>query len=291
MTLAPSALGLTLGMSLAWSGLDWLRKALAREIAPLPLFFLLTAATLPAFAVWALWDGRVRALPPGYLAPALASLALTVVSNVAYIEALRRAPLSATVPLLSLTPVFAALVAIPLLGELPTPRSAAGILLVVAGALVLRLPLRGLGGEGERPAPASALLLMLLVAFLWSLTISLDKLAIARSSPPFHGLCLNAAVTVALLAVLAARRRLGEAAAVARAPRLFAAAVALCTVALALQLLALQRVWVSWVETIKRGVGNLMAVALGRAAFGEPVTAAKLLAVALMAAGVGLILT
>jgi drug/metabolite transporter (DMT)-like permease len=289
MTLAPAALAVTLGMSLAWSGFDSLRKALVRELAPLPLLFLLTAASLPPLAVWALLDRQVVRLPPGYLAPALASIALNVVSNLAFVEALRRAPLSATVPLLSLTPVFTALLAIPLLHELPTLRTVLGILLVVAGALLLGIR-RGTGSPRPRQPPAPGVLLILLVAFLWSLTITLDKLAVERSSAPFHGLCLNSGVTLGLLAVLLARRRLGEVAGVTRAPRLFLFAVAVSTLALALQLLALQLVWVSWVETMKRGIGNLMAVVLGRLAFGEAVTAVKLLAVGSMAAGVALIL-
>jgi uncharacterized membrane protein len=140
MTLAPGALAVTLGTSLAWSGFDSLRKALVRQLAPLPLLFLLTAASLPVLGLWALWDGRMglAALTPAYLAPALASIALNVISNLAFVEALRRAPLSATVPLLSLTPVFSALVAIPLLGELPTPLTALGILLVVVGTFWLQ---------------------------------------------------------------------------------------------------------------------------------------------------------
>jgi uncharacterized membrane protein len=362
MTLAPGALAVTLGASLAWSGFDSLRKALVRRLAPLPLLFLLTAASLPALAIWAAVDGRVAlgTLPPGYLAPALASIVLSVVSNLAFVEALRRAPLSSTVPLLSLTPVFSALLAIPLLGELPTPVTALGILLVVIGAFWLQsrpAPSRpslqagampagdpagasAAGGAAWRdpasraeraddsatpgtPAPRehgcgiprrdrtrrgfrsrglrsrglrsrrgflSPRFLILFVAFSWSLTITLDKLAVSRSTAPFHGLVLNTGVTLGLLAVLAARRRLGEVAGVTRAPGLFVLAVGVSTLALALQLLALSLVWVSWVETMKRGIGNLMAVVLGRLAFGEAVTAAKLLAVGLMAAGVALIL-
>jgi len=290
MAIAPGALALTLGTSFAWSGFDSLRKALVRELAPTPLLFLLTLSSLPLLALWAVLDGRVAAVPPGYLAPAGASIALNVVSNLAFVEALRRAPLSAVVPLLSLTPVFAALVAIPLLGELPTPATAAGIALVVGGALWLQRPRGAPGGPPAARFRDPGMLLMLLTAFLWSLTITLDKMAVERASAPFHGLFLNAGVTLGLLAVLVARRRVHELAGVARAPRLFLLAVVVSTLALALQLLAIHRVWVSFVETLKRGIGNLMAVVLGRLAFGEALTAAKLLAVTLMAAGVALIL-
>jgi multidrug transporter EmrE-like cation transporter len=61
--------------------------------------------------------------------------------------------------------------------------------------------------------------------------------------------------------------------------------------ALALQLLALPMVFVGTVETLKRGIGNFMALISGWIFFRERVTLLKVLAVALMAVGVGMILT
>jgi len=42
---------------------------------------------------------------------------------------------------------------------------------------------------------------------------------------------------------------------------------------------------------LKRSIGMLFAVVVGRAAFAEPITPGKLLGVALMSAGVALIVT
>jgi multidrug transporter EmrE-like cation transporter len=56
------------------------------------------------------------------------------------------------------------------------------------------------------------------------------------------------------------------------------------------QLAALQTVWVSVVETVKRTIGNLSAVVVGRVAFGEAIGPRKLAAVVMMAGGVALIL-
>ena len=53
------------------------------------------------------------------------------------LRGMRLAPLSVAVPLLSLTPAFTALAAIPLLGERPSPSDFTGILLVVSGAIIL----------------------------------------------------------------------------------------------------------------------------------------------------------
>ncbi|HSG39877.1 MAG TPA: hypothetical protein VLE27_09595 [Thermoanaerobaculia bacterium] len=49
--------------------------------------------------------------------------------------------------------------------------------------------------------------------------------------------------------------------------------------------------YVGTVETLKRGIGNFMALVSGWLFFREPVTAARIFAVALMAVGVALILS
>lgn len=292
MSISLGALLLVLASSLAWGGFDTSRKVLAERIRPLPLLFLLTTASAPLFAIWLAVDGMPD-VATGYLLPAAGSVVLNVGANLAYIEAVRRSALSLTIPLLSLTPVFTALLAIPLLGERPMLVQAAGILLVVLGALILSLPAE------DRLSPAGALrawrrepgaLWMIVVALLWSLSGPLDKLAMGQSSGPFHGLMLHLGVAAATLLILAVWRKLGELSDARGAGLPFLAAIGLGSLALALQLMAYQFLWVSLVETLKRGIGNLLAVLFGRLVFAEAITLRKLVAVTLMAAGVALIL-
>jgi drug/metabolite transporter (DMT)-like permease len=285
MPIPVPALLLVIGSSLAWSGFDVCRKILSERARPATLAFLLAAGAVPLFAVWMAVDG-VPAVKPGYLLPAAASVALNIAANLFFFSALRNSQLSVTIPLLSLTPVFTALLAIPMLGEVPSARQGFGILLVVAGAFVLNLP------EGGSLSPAArGAGLMVLVALLWSLTGPFDKMATARASGPFHAGVLCAGVALGIVVVLAGQRRLGELADVRSAGWVFVLAVLISIVALGFQLLAMQKVWVGLVETLKRGIGNLSALILGRALFGEAVTPRKLLAVGLMIAGVALILT
>jgi multidrug transporter EmrE-like cation transporter len=70
---------------------------------------------------------------------------------------------------------------------------------------------------------------------------------------------------------------------------LLAATVACGVTALGTQLYAIQRLPIGLVETLKRGVGGFLAVVWGRAFFAEPVTWTKLVAVAILALGVGLV--
>lgn len=294
MSISVTALLLIVASSLGWSGFDLLRKLLVEKVPPVALVFLITIGSAPLFAAWMLVDGIVRPAP-GYLVPALGSVVLNLLANLLFLKGMRVAPISVVVPLLSLTPVFAALLAVPLLGEVPGAADVAGILLVIAGAIWLNWPPRvednsGLGVRGRRETIRGALLVAL-TALFWSLTIPLDKLAVERAPAPFHGFVLNVGVAVGVLAILLVQGRLADVAQVRRVPWLLPLTLIVATVALAFQLLALPLMFVGTIETLKRGIGNFMALISGRIFFGEAVTVPKVLAVLLMAVGVGLILT
>lgn len=292
MSFSLAALAVVVAAGFAWSGLDLLRKLLVTRLDALPLLVALTLGLLPAFAVWVAVDGRL-AFAPGYLWPALASVVLNLWANLTFLAAVRLSPLSLTIPFLSFTPVFAALAGIPLLGEVPGPLPSAGILLVVAGGFVVHVGADATSPSGVwqafRREKGSAL--MLLVALLWGATIAFDKMAVERSSEPLHGAVVILGVGCGALGLLAVQGRLSELAQIRRAPALLAVSAAVGSLALALQLVAINLVWVSVVEAVKRGVGNTLAVVFGRAFFAEPVTGAKVVAVVLMAAGVALILS
>jgi len=289
MSASLGALLIVIASSLAWSGFDALRKLLVYRIAPLALICLLTLASVPLFAVWVMVDG-MPVVQPGYAVPALASVILNIAANVAYIAALRKTALSVTIPLLSLTPAFTSLLAIPLLGERPTWVQGLGILMVVAGAIWLNVSGRIPSAELRSWRHEIGALWMVAVALFWALAIPLDKLSLERASGPFHGLVLNAGVALGTLAGLAAQGRLRELAEVRTVRGPFAAALVVSAAALGLQLIAMQHLWVGLVETLKRGIGNLLAVLLGRLLFAEAVTLHKVAAVALMGGGVALVL-
>jgi drug/metabolite transporter (DMT)-like permease len=295
MTLPVAALTLVVASSLGWSGFDLLRKLLVRQVAPVALLLLLTLGSVPLFAAW-VWIGGVTAPAPGYLAPALASVLLNVVANLLFLHGMRLAPISVAIPLLSLTPVFTTLTAIPLLGERPSAAGVAGILLVIAGAIWLNWPRRPAEPKEGAPRavdPGRALTgasMVATTALLWSLTPPLDKMAVERAGAPLHGMVLTGGVALAVFAVLAFQGGLGELAGVRRVPWLLALALVVSTAALGLQFLAMPKVFVGTIETLKRGFGNCMALVYGRLFFHEAVTTSKILAVGLMAAGVGMIL-
>jgi drug/metabolite transporter (DMT)-like permease len=201
--------------------------------------------------------------------------------------------LSVTVPILSLTPVFTAAIAVPALGEVPRLGQALGVVLVVIGAFALNLE-RGVAAtpsaawrafRGERGS-----VLMCLVALFWSGASPLDKLAMAHASVPVHALVLNGGIALATALYLALRGRAGELVAPPSSWLPLALAAVVSVVGLTFILLAVTVAWVGMVETLKRAFGSAIVLVVGRRFFGESVTPAKLFGVALMIAGVAGIL-
>jgi drug/metabolite transporter (DMT)-like permease len=280
------------GSALAYSVMDTSRKVLMKRVRALPLLALLSSGMVPAFLLW-WWTSGDFTVHAGYWIPGAASVLLNVFANLAFLEAVRISPLSATIPMLSLTPVFASLLAIPLLDEVPTGRQAIGIALVVMGAFLLNL------GAGDRFSVRDAWaslrrergsMLMAWVALAWSVALPFDKLAMAEASVPFHALLLNLGVAVSSLVALSWTGRLRELRVPAGSRWVLGVSLAASVVAIGLFLLAVAHVWVGLVESLKRAIGSTGAVVIGAVGFGERVTPARLGSVALMTAGVALVL-
>lgn len=289
---AASPLLLVLISSLAWVALDLVRKLLAGRMPAVPLLVLLAGLPVPLFAAWWLWEGAA-APQAEYFLPGLISVALNVVANFWFLRAFAIAPLSVTIPLLALTPVFATVLAIPLLQEWPSPLQVFGIALVVGGAFALNLR----GGDGARPADIwrafrrqRGSMMMAGVALLWSVTPALDKLAMSHASPALHAVVLNAGVALAAGVWLVAAGRASELRAASGLGLLLAAAVTAAVIGLATQLVAMQHVHVGLIETIKRGIGFAGAILVGKLLFRERVGVPQVAAVAMMTAGVAAIL-
>ena len=288
-------IGLVVGATLCFAVLNLLRKLLTGRLNAALLVAVLALGAVPLYGAWALVQPPEE-VSPGYLWPGLASVACNLVANYGFLRSVRVAGLSAVIPLLSLTPVFTALLAIPLLGELPEPREWLGIAVVVCAALSLQLDRR----SDVRAPPwklGAGAWWMILVAFLWATALPLDKLATEASSVPFHGLVLHLGVGLSGAIVASrslrgalGRRRAAGAGAGGGTWVLLLSAVAVGAAAQGLQLLSLQHVWVGFIETVKQGFGASLALVLGRLFFAEPVTVRKVLAVVLIGVGVAVML-
>ena len=196
-----SVLGIILvvGATLCFSLFDLLRKKLTGRLSDGFLVMVLALGAVPLYGVWVTVQP-----PPGvsaaYVWPGLLSVACNLGANYGFLRSVRLAGLSAVIPLLSLTPVFTALLGIPLLGELPAAGEWLGISMVVCGALALQLGERS-GDRGRPWTLGAGAWWMILVAFLWATALPLDKLATEASNAAFHGLVMHLGVGLSVAAI------------------------------------------------------------------------------------------
>lgn len=269
------------GTVLSWATLDALRKFLAGRVPPVALAIALSAGTIPGFVVWAAIDGF--ALPaPGYWPWALSAGVLNVSGATLLLAALRIAPISIVIPLLSLTPVMSAVMAVLLLGESPDFDQWFGMGLVMLGAGVL-------SASGEGRANVRGVLMGALVAFCFAATVVLDKGALAYATVPVHGVVTGVLLVLALGALLLVRGQVQDLRQLRASWPTVLLAAGVLGLALGLQLLAVQLWLVSVVEGVKRAFGISASALVGRLFFRETLSAPKLFAIALMVGGIGLL--
>jgi drug/metabolite transporter (DMT)-like permease len=285
--MTPFAFLTLLTSSLAWSGLDLVRKLLAAKLDPVVLVWALGFGQGLLLAIYCVATG-VPLVTTAYWLPAGGSIALNIVGNWLFVEALAIAPYSLVLPMLALVPVFSVVMSVPMLHELPQPRQIAGIMLIVAGALWLNWPADGAGWRAFAQGRGS--LMGLGVAVIWSLAGPCDKLGTLASNPAFHGAFVNLGMSVGFLLILTLRGRLAKLKELRHHLGLLVAGCVVGSVAIMLQFVAMRLMLVSLMEAVKRMIGLAMAVILGRAAFGEAITGRKLGAIAAMAGGLALAL-
>ena len=227
-------------------------------------------------------DARLFWTTVGLMLPMEAAAALL------YQAALRRSPLSVTVPYLAFTPVFLLGVGWLVLGERPTAFGVVGVVLVTAGAYVLQTErVSGKPFFRRKRLPfAAGSLLMLAVAFLYAFTSSLGKKAVMASSP----LYFSGVYFAALAAVLTPFqwRRMNWQRDLRRPVGPYVG-MGLCTAVMCLmQFHAVLLTDVAYVITIKR-LSLLFGVIFGGLIFRETGIGARLAAASLMVAGAAVI--
>ncbi|MFA5294524.1 MAG: EamA family transporter [Methanoregulaceae archaeon] len=175
--------------ALSQAGYNLAVKVLLRTVRPFPLAgFSFLSGSLVLFAV-----SFITGIPdtgPGLLPAVAVTVAINIGATVLFYRALVTTDLSLSVPMLAFTPVFLILTSFLILGELPSPAGAAGILLVATGAYLLNLEYRdgspcSLTGPFLRLRRDRGIQAMLLVSFLYSISVNYDKRVVEESDPVF----------------------------------------------------------------------------------------------------------
>ena len=202
VALSPVGLSMAAAMSITNVLTDVARKRALDKRDLIPATFWIRTAVTMAFGLVLLWriaggarvtirDGgplfgisalRLAAAPTFFIYLTLNVLLITVVMWL-YFRALQISPLSMCVPFLSFTPVFLIPSGYIILGELPAARKLLGVVLIVAGSLVMNRRLFAVGWM----APVKAIFhekgsrYMLLVSLIFSVTNPLDKVLVTMS--------------------------------------------------------------------------------------------------------------
>jgi len=292
LTLGVPALAFSIACAFAYSASDYFRKDAAQRIDAVQTLFYAFALEIPVLALWMALSSEAR-LDAGYLAPGLLAALIGFGANLLFIVAIGRSPLSLMVPLLALVPVLTALVSGVVLGEWPSLTQSAGIIFVTLGLIGLFVP-----SEGARHplavwrnlAREPGVLPMSGVVVLWSIQPPVDKICLSYASVGVHGVVQLVILTITAGAWLIVR---GGWRAFALPP---GAAKPLCGVALTaglgygLQLVAYQLTLVAIVELIKRTLGLVGSMILGRVYFREPITTPKVVGMTIIVMGLPLVL-
>jgi uncharacterized membrane protein len=232
------------------------------------------------------------ALGPSFWLAMVAGGSLNVVAFLLYVQALREADLSLTVPLVALTPVFMLVTSPLIVGEYPGWADGLGVLLIVLGSYVLNL---GSGASGWL-GPLRSMLTnkgcrkMLLVAFLWSFTSNFDKMGVVNSSPQFWSMALAAFLVVGMMPLVWWQGRMGEF--LQRGKKAWGFLVLsglFSALAIGFQMVAVGMTAVAQVIAVKR-MSALLSVGFGHWLFGEKGLRERSLGAAIMVVGVAVIM-
>jgi drug/metabolite transporter (DMT)-like permease len=266
----------------------WLRDYSARELS-LVRFSVTALVMLPLLPNW----GTLTGLPAAFWVWIAGLIPLEILAMLLYMKAIRDHPLSLTLPYLAFTPVLVILSGYLLLGERVSAGGVLGILLVVAGAWLLNLERASRRDWRSWGAPLAAILrepgsrLMLAVAFLYSLTSVMGKGAMRHLEPSHFGAFYFLLLGLAALALFALPRP-RILVTVWRRPWAALAVALLNAVMIYTHFLALQRVEVAYMISVKR-TSLLFGILYGALVFGERRLGTHLLSGGIMVAGVFLI--
>ncbi|WP_439488985.1 EamA family transporter [Algoriphagus sp.] len=207
-----------------------------------------------------------------------------------YMKAIKRAELSVTVPLVTLTPLFMLLSSPILIGQFPSFMGIGGILLIVIGTYLLNM-------EGSRSgflAPFKNLIYsqssryMLIVAFLWSITANIDKVGVEETSPIFWAFSKDLLILMYLVPIVFLKSKAPLAQMKGRWLQLLGIGMFRTTSVLT-QMFAIQFILVAYVISIKRSSALLIILYAIIFLHERENLKLRLLAIGIISAGLALI--
>lgn len=243
--------------ALFWSLFDVARKELANKLDPKFISLAMSISVLPIF--FCLWLIQGSELPSSnYYIPATISGVLAAIGSVCFMQAIAKGKLAVVLSITACTPFIAAIVSYLFLGELLSLLEWSGIILVVIATWLL-------AGKAITNNDKSSVFAFA-TAIAWGTCIVFDKLALKQAISSFHGLYLTSIIIFALLLSMKVKHQWGE---LVSNSKWWLVAVIAFFAAVFLQFTALEYLNPGVVEAIKRGLGIVIAVLIGRFCYQE----------------------
>ncbi|MCC6326102.1 MAG: DMT family transporter [Candidatus Brocadia sp.] len=221
-----------------------------------------------------------------YFIAILLLLPLEIIALILYMKAIKLSPLSITLPFLALSPIFMIFTSDFILGERLGKYGIGGIILTVIGAYLLnvRATRKGILEPFKAIQRERGSLYMIIVAFIYSVTSNLGKMAVVHSSPLFFAATYLPLLSVIFFPVLLWKNQ-GKMRQVFSHITLFSPigfAIALATIT---HFLAVNRAEIAYVISVKR-MSLLFGILYGACWFRETNIRERLIGSMVMIAGV-----
>lgn len=245
------------------------------------LYFVMVILLLPV-----LFFIEIPEIGSKFLLALIVSGGINVITTILYMKAIKCSDLSLCAPITAFTPLFL-LITAPLINrEFPKTVGIIGVILIVIGTYVLNLkdkkegllmPIKGLFKEkGVR--------YMFVVAFLWSISSSFDKIGVQNSSPLIWSLTVALFVMIILFPIMLFKSK-NSLAVISPNMRKFFVVGIIYTLTTVTQMVAISMTLVAYVISIKR-TSAVLSVVWGRLIFKENGFKDRLLGTVIMVVGV-----
>ena len=263
-------------------------KILTKRISPTLLTWGIFTFTLPYLLLFLLFDGIPEITWKDFWWSTTVSLLVNVLAWNLFFRALKESDLAHTMPFTSFTPLFLIPVAYFLLGEMPDRKGILGILLIISGGYGIHLESKNLLKPFKSLLYNKGTRLMLIVSFIWSISATVEKVAVLSSSQVFYGVTIQFFLSLAYLPYLMHNKAQKTDIVKKNLPGLFLLGL-ISGLLILFQFTALKYLFVSYVIAFKRA-GIIISVFLGIIIFKEKNPLKNILCALIIVSGVFLLL-
>ena len=272
---------------LFWALFDLTRKISLKSINSNIILFLFFLGQTFIFLIWFLIDDYQFNLK-GYILPGSFLIFISIISAIYFMKALKISELSLTIPLLSFTPLFSAILSALILKENLSSYQYLGLIFIIFGALILyskSLKLSDIFLSIKLIHQNLGAKYMLLVSLLWSLTPIFDKICFKYSSISLHGF-IQASFMMLIFVILSLNTFRKELKKIKKNFKVLFLTIFIGIIATILQFFAITLTLVPIMETLKRTIGQYCSVIFGKIYFKEAINKQKIFGIIFLSFGI-----